>query len=324
MAVLAIDIGGSKIRAGVVDVAGRVTGRAGCALTGPLTAAGVLGAAVALGRESLREGGAVEAVGVTIPGLADPAAGVWVYAPFSGIRDVPVADELGAVFGVPVAVENDVNACALAEMRFGACTGVADFVWVTISNGIGGAVVTGGRLLTGVDNAAGEIGHLIVAEDGPRCGCGHVGCAEANAAGPAIARRYRAAVRGSAQAAGSDGPVVEPGGAAEADAAAIAALARGGDPVARRVYEDTGDLLGRALASVVSLLNPQAVILGGGVSQSFDLFGPRLRATLEARAFAAALPGLRVEPTTLGVVAGLLGAACVGLAGTPGRPDVRT
>lgn len=290
--VLAIDVGGSKIVAAVVDAAGVVSGRVQRPLAVSQDQAGVMAAVKSLAHEAAGVG--VDAIGVTIPGLADPEAGLWVYSPFSGIRDVPVKRLLEDEFRLPVGIENDVNACARAEMRFGLCADGQSFIWLTVSNGIGGCVVVDGRVMTGADNCAGEIGHVIVVEDGVLCGCGHHGCAEVYGAGPAIARRWR-----------------EAGGAPGLDAKAIAELARRGDATARRVFGDTGYFIGKALAPAVSLLNPHKVVLGGGVSLSFDLFQEQLWAALGALAFPAALEHLTVEPTALGYDAGLLGAAAI-------------
>ena len=301
--VLALDIGGSKVIAGVVDRNGKVSGRVQQPLAST-DASGVLEVVVRLAHQAMAAGD-VRAVGATIPGLADPSAGVWVFSPFSGIRNVPVVALLQDELRLPVAIENDVNACARGEMMFGSCSSTTDFVWVTISNGIGGCVVVGGRIVDGADNCAGEIGHIIVDEGGALCGCGHRGCAEATAAGPAILRRYHR------EKDASDDQAL--------DARAIAELARGGDEVARRVFDETGVFLGKALASVVSLLNPQKVVLGGGVALSMDLFLPGVLRTLDELAFPAARRNVRIEGTKLGYDAALLGAASVAFAANRAR-----
>ena len=291
---LAVDIGGSKVLCGVVAEDGAVLR----AQAEPLDkAAGLDGLMAAIRRcaDAALGGARAEAVGATIPGLADAARGLWVYAPFSGLADIPIAQMLADTFRAPVAIENDVNACALAEMRFGACRDIRDFIWVTVSNGVGGAVVLDGRLYTGAQGNAGEVGHLCVEEDPAkalRCGCGRDGCLEAMASGTGLARRY-----------------AEPGVTAKD----IGARARAGEPKACAAMAQTGAYLGNAIAACVNILNPSAVILGGGVSQDFDLFSDALMGAYQARVFTRANPDTRILPTALGYHAALLGAAALAL-----------
>jgi len=240
-------------------------------------------------------------MGATIPGLADPERGLWVEASFSGIRELPFASIMEAELGLPVKIDNDGNACAKAERLFGCCKGADYFIWMTVSNGIGGAIFINGSLYSGSCGNAGEIGHVIV-EEGPNarpCKCGHSGCAEMQASGLGIARNY-----------------LSLGGKPEIDgeppnARTIDALARTGDKTAVEAYELEGLYLGRAIGAAVNLINPQKVIIGGGVSLGFDLFWPSLSKTLETHVYRNANPGLVVEPTALGYNAGLLGAAAL-------------
>ncbi|MCL2104937.1 MAG: ROK family protein [Kiritimatiellaeota bacterium] len=300
--VLAVDIGGSKVLCGVVDGTGQVLCSQGEPLDKDTGLDGLMSAVRRCGERVLQQCNPVkktqvgiDAVGATVPGLADAKRGLWVYAPFSGLSDIPIARMLSEMFGAPAAIENDVNACALAEMRFGACREVRDFLWVTVSNGVGGAVVLDGRLYTGAHGNAGEVGHLCVEEDPAkalRCGCGRDGCLEAMASGTGLARRY-----------------AEPGVSAKD----IGARARAGEPKAREAMARTGEYLGRAIADCVNILNPSAVILGGGVSQDFDLFSDALVRVYRARVFARANPDVRIRQTALGYNAALLGAAALGL-----------
>jgi glucokinase len=249
-----------------------------------------------------------EAIGATIPGLADAKQGLWVEASFSGIRNLPFAEIMEKEFGLPVKVENDVNACAMAERHFGCCGGpgyekVDDFLWITVSNGIGGCVFANGKLYQGACGNAGEIGHVIVEEglNARPCKAGHRGCAEMHASGRALAKNYLAL--GGSWA--IDGLVP--------DAKAIDALARKGDAAAIAAYELEGLYLGRAIGAAVNLLNPAKVVIGGGVSLGYDLFKPALEASLEKHIYRNANPRLIVEPSPLGYNAALLGAAVLGL-----------
>ncbi|MCL1920811.1 MAG: ROK family protein [Kiritimatiellaeota bacterium] len=302
---LAVDIGGSKVLCGIVAEDGTVLRAHGepldCAkgldgLTGAIrrcAEAVISHTPPASPQQSnpVNPVKKIDAVGATIPGLADAKRGLWVYAPFSGLSDIPIAQMLAEMFRAPVAIENDVNACALAEMRYGLCRDVRDFLWVTVSNGVGGAVVLDGRLYTGARGNAGEVGHLRVEGDPAkalRCGCGRDGCLEAMASGFGLARRY-----------------AEPGVTAKD----IGARARAGEPKACAAMAQTGAYLGTAIATCANILNPSLVVLGGGVSQDFDLFSDALTQAYEAHVFARANAGLRILPTALGYNAALLGAA---------------
>jgi len=295
----AVDIGGSKLVAGLVAPDGRVIARSRFDYACPVGAELLLDK-VCEGYRALTRGcpsARPVAAGVSVPGLTDGREGVWVYSPFSGIRDVPVARLLRAEIGLKVRIQNDVNACALAEKAFGACREVDDYLWVTVSNGIGGALVLGGRLYEGAVGHAGEIGHFLVSPGGARCGCGRRGCLEAEAAGPAISRMYR-----------------EWTGKA-LSAKQIAQAAGEGDGPARRAFFESGRHIGRALAEAANLLNPACAVLGGGVALSFDLLEGGLRESLAEGLFEAANPNFRVIPTGLGYDASLLGAAVLAMEG---------
>jgi glucokinase len=240
-------------------------------------------------------------MGATIPGLADPKRGLWVESSFSGIRELPFVSIMETEFGLPVRIENDGNACAMAEKLFGCCKEADHFIWVTVSNGIGGAVFINGGLYTGSSGNAGEIGHVIV-EEGPSarpCKCGLFGCAEIHASGLGLAKNY-----------------ISIGGRWEIDgqpptALTIAGFARTGDRSAIKAWELEGIFLGRAIGAAVNLLNPEKVIIGGGVSLGFDLFWPSLSKTLATHVYGSANSNLVVEPTALGYNAALLGAAAL-------------
>ena len=242
----------------------------------------------------------IQAIGVTIPGLAEPISGTWVYACFSGISNFPIAQILAGKYDKPVFIENDVNACALAEKYFGGCREVENFLWVTVSNGVGGGLVLRNDIFSGSFGNAGEIGHFCVEEDEREailCGCGNYGCAEAQAAGPSIAKRFR-------KLTGQDATAVE-----------IAGYAKHGSADAIAVYEKTGYYLGKAIAASINLINPGKVILGGGVSQSFELFAPTMYETIQRQIFRDANQNFVIETTQLGADAALAGAAALAIRG---------
>lgn len=296
--VLAIDIGGSKLMMGCVDDSGQVLEKINIKLSGSVTQESLTDA-VKQGAEQLdlRE---VCAVGVNIPGLADVKQGIWVHAPYSGVSDFPVVQEFKKIFNLPVYIENDVNACALAEKLFGLCKNINDYIWITISNGIGGSVILNGELYGGSAGNAGEIGHFIVEENqGFKCGCGNAGCLEAMAAGPGIARLYELI---SGKQVSSDMRSKE-----------VGELARAGDAHALAAFEKAGYYIGRSLAYAVNFVNPEMVVLGGGVMMDDALLIPALELNFRKFVFREANKNVKIIKTGLGYDAALLGAATLAL-----------
>ncbi len=295
---LALDIGGSKYLVGIVAEDGKILASRKGAWP-ELTPEAVLDTVCGEAQAVLKETGAAPAAcGITVPGLADPARGMWVEAQFSGIRDFPVCEAVSARLGIPCFCDNDAQAYSLAEMIFGCCGNERDFLYVNVSNGVGGSVVSGGRLLYGSRGAAGEFGHCVVIPGGRPCKCGSRGCLEMYAAGPGIARSYAEA------------------GGGTADAKEIAERARAGERTALDVYDRVGRLLGSVIAKGVNILNPSRVVLGGGVVGAFDLFGPALKETVREEVYTNANPEVEILPTPLGYMAGLYSAAAIAVSRT--------
>ena len=343
--ILSIDLGGSKMLSAITTVSidsdgarrAELSGIARRALSKDSGKEGVWDAILSAVDETMKLVDAswdeIDSIGCTIPGIADPKRGYWVYAPFSGIRDYPIAEELNARYCKPVFADNDVNACAWGEKVFGVCQNVDNYLWITISNGIGGGLVLDGKIYPGKFSGAAEIGHFNVVEDGALCGCGNRGCLEATAAGPGIARAYRELVKktilGSSDVSPADAldwvaylgrtygktnvesiyPDGEIEAAEKATAVMIADEARRGNPLALAVYRDVGKYVGRAASWVANLINPEKIVIGGGVAGAFDLFFPSLWETFQKCLFKQTNGSLTIEKTGLGYEAGLLGAA---------------
>ena len=302
-----VDVGGTKVAAGVIDEDGQVLAQVRRA-----TSAQLEGAAERTIAELVLELAAaypVEAVGVGAAGLVDETRSLVRFAPNLGWREEPLRSLLEAATDLPVVVENDANAAAWAEYRFGAARGRDDVVMVTVGTGIGGALVLGGVLHRGGFGLAGEVGHLVLDPDGPACGCGRRGCWEQFASGNALLRDARAMAAddrdGARQLLGlGDGT---PEGVAGPH---ITAAARQGDPVARAVFDRAGFWLGRGMAELAAVLDPGCFVVGGGVSEAGELLLAPARA-----AFAAHLMGADVRPhaeilaAELGNLAGMVGAA---------------
>lgn len=303
--ILCIDIGGSKILTGVMDEEGRVLASHKMLFHNPTkkqVAEAILAESAAVLTSAEWKGDGTEeidAIGVSIPGIADPDNGLWVYAPFSQIRTFDVRSLLMKQYGKPVFLGNDGNLCTLGEKKFGLAKDVSDFMWVTVSNGIGSGVFLNNRMFEGFSKGAGELGHVKVVDYGAKCPCGSRGCLETYGAAPGIVRRYLELT----------------GREEKMTAHEIGELARGGNREALRVFQDEGFYLGKAIAAAVNILNVPLVVIGGGVAGSFDLFEPSLKATLENFLYLGANAGLRVVKTALGYEASLIGAGTCALSG---------
>lgn len=311
-AAIGLDLGGTSMAGGILTAQGRLLHRREQPTPAAAGADGVLdrmreliGALLEQGRS---EGLDVRGIGLGIPGVVDTRRGVCAFSPNIPFRDTPIAGPIAEAFGLPAYVDNDVRVHTLAEWCFGAGQGVANFVVVKVGTGIGGGLVLGGRPYAGPTASAGEVGHQTLCPEGPPCGCGNRGCLEALAAGPAIARRAREALAGSDGASSRLRPLFEqdPGGVT---AAAVADAAQAGDPLAVRVLEETGRWLGIGLANLVTVLNPDLIIVGGRVSRAGDhLLGPARR-EVAARVMAVPARHVRIVASPLGDDAGPMGAA---------------
>jgi glucokinase len=260
----------------------------------------------------------IRGIGVSAPGPLDPRTGVIRHPPnMPGWDELPLKDLLQGQFGLPVCVGNDANLAALGEHHFGAGAGVDDLVYLTISTGVGSGVITGGRLVLGAAGLAAEAGHIAVEANGPRCACGNIGCLEALASGPAMARQGAAAVlRGEAPG------IAERtcGNASAVTGKMVVDSAAAGDPTARQIVERAGVYVGVAVVSLVHLFNPRVVILGGGIVLGARemLLGPVRRVVAE-RAMPPFREGLSIVPAALGDNVCLLGAAALWLSESAGE-----
>jgi len=240
----------------------------------------------------------VVAIGLAAPGPLDHERGVVHEAPnLADFREVRLADDLSAVLDRPVFLDRDTVVAAFAEAAYGAARGVSDFVYVTISTGIGGAIVTGGRILRGVSGTAGEIGHIPVDPAGPLCGCGHAGHVEALASGGNIARAFGVET-----------------------AAEVFTAARAGDERARQILDRAQRALGDLAVALVNVLNPARIVVGGGVTAGAPafVFGA-MRDAVRERAFAVPGRAVQIVPAALGDDVGLVGATFMARERAEGR-----
>ncbi len=302
--VLAIDIGGTKLAAAVVSSDGAVLARARAATAAPPDAESLFTALERLCR------GALDAAGVDVEALGVGCGGPMAY-PEGRVsplnipvwRGFPLRDRLARAFELPCIVDNDAKAMALGEQWKGAGRGSGNMLGMVVSTGVGGGAIVDGRLLHGERGNAGHVGHVVVWPGGPPCGCGARGCVEGIASGTAIARRVAAA-----QAEGVS--TVVPAGAT---AAQVAEAARAGDALARRLFEEAGEAVGRGIASTAALLDLELVAIGGSIAlKAWDLLGPPLLAEVQRSARLDFTRDLRVLQAVLGDAAGLIGAAALG------------
>ena len=308
-AVLAIDIGGTKLALGLVDGAGRILQRDEIptrAAEGPERVLGRLVELASAMRERATPAYAVRRVGIACAGPLDREAGLILDPPnLPGWTRIALVERMERALALPAVLDNDANAAALGEFRYGAGQGARSLVYLTVSTGIGGGIILDGRLWHGFGDSAGEIGHMTIDPAGPPCGCGNHGCLEALASGPAIARRAREALRGGRPSRLRDLP--------EATAADVVRLAGEGDALATEVWDAAVHALALGVGAAITILAPERVIIGGGVAQAGDaLFAP-LRREVRQRVKLVAVESVPILPAALGRDVGILGAAALAL-----------
>jgi glucokinase len=313
---LGIDLGGTKIFAGLVERDGRIVAkeyRKTEAREGPeavfdrLTdVATQLLTAEGIDRQR------VTAIGVAAPGPIDTMGGLVTAPPnLPGWHDVPLAEVIEKRLSLPTFLENDGNAAALAEYRFGAGRGCEHMVYVTASTGIGGGFILDGQPYRGTSGAAAEVGHMTLLPNGPLCGCGNRGCLEALASGTAIAREACERV-----ARGVPTLIAElaEGDLSNISAKLVAQAADEGDIEAQLILDEAMGYFGIGMANLVNLLNPRIIVIGGGLTNMGErLFDP-VRRTIDRRAFRTSAHAVEVRAAQLGHDVGLLGAAAVAMA----------
>jgi glucokinase len=288
-----------------VTADGKVVSRVERPTEAPRGPAAVLANLVELIRRLLASHPAVDAVGVACAGQIHPVTGDVVYAPNLGWRDVPLRSALQQALGCPVTVENDVRAAAWGEFAFGAGSGARSLVAVYVGTGVGSGAVLDGTLWHGATNAAGEIGHTQVVWDGLDCPCGRRGCLEQYVSGSGFQRRLRLALTAGVS---TRLAAVTRGDASQLTAAMVQVAAEAGDDFAREVWDDAERFLTLAIANYVTLLNPEALVLGGGVIETVPRLFEAVAAGVPERTTILAR-GLRIEPAHLGDWSGVVGAA---------------
>ena len=304
---IGIDLGGTKIAGGVVDERGvilaqsrRVTPQRDAAATGV--------AIIEVVRELVAQH-AVDSIGIGAAGFIDEKRSRVLFAPNLGWVNEPLRDQVEALTGLPVVVENDALAAAWGEFRFGAGQGYSNLVLVTVGTGIGGGVIVDGRPLRGAYGVGSEIGHLQMVREGLVCGCGLLGCWEQYASGTALVRTARQ-IAGRRLTEGTLLLSLGDGTPEGIEGSHITVAAREGDPVAVSAFDEVGEWLGQGMADLAAVLDPGCFVLGGGVSEAGDLLLVPARASfLEHLTGRERRPIAEVVLASLGNEAGIVGAA---------------
>lgn len=305
--VLAVDLGATNIRAALVTRDGKIVRRA----SRSTSVAGEPRAVVDRMAASIAE---IEAgidadipIGIASPGPLDPRAGTILFTPnLPDWRDVPLVAWMEEATGRRVALQNDGNCGALGEVDFGSAAGVDDLVYLALGTGIGGGIISGGMLVDGRRGLGAEVGHVVIALDGPRCTCGSIGCLEAFASGWAIRRDAELV------AATADGDRLrELAADGELHAGIVAAAAEEGDPAAAAIMRRAGRALGAAIGAFANLFNPSMVVIGGGVAGVGETLLSHTREAIPQHSFIDMRRDLTIGYSSLGNDTGLLGAAAL-------------
>jgi len=312
---IGLDIGGTKIAGGVVDRTGRVHAELQ-APTPPRSGAVVIAAILLDLVDRLRAGRDIAAVGVGAAGIVRWPEGRMLWAPNNAYRDWAIRDELERETGLPAVVDNDANVAGFAEARLGR-TPFRQMLFLTVGTGIGGGLVLDGEIYRGPTGMGAELGHMIVDPLGPRCGCGLHGCLEAVSSGTALTRMGR-----EAAAADPDGLIARLGRAdGVVTGHTVTAAAQQGDPVAHDLFARLGRWLGIGIASLATIFELDAVVVGGGVIRTGDLLmDPARRAAREYAYAPEARPVPPVYPATFGDAAGMIGAGLLALEHADRKP----
>lgn len=305
-----IDIGGTKIAIALADLEGNVLSFSRFATEVELGPHRILERAIEEIEAMVKGSEAVlSAVGVGCGGPLDRERGIILSPPnLPGWDEFPIVRIIEERLRAPVLLDNDANAAALGEQRHGAGRGFGNLVYMTLSTGIGGGLIIGGEILHGVGDGAGEVGHITVLPGGPMCRCGERGCLETLCSGTAIARRARERLLAGAESAMTE----MAGGPDKVTARTVADAAREGDPLAAEIWTETVHYLSIGIGSIISILAPEAVILGGGVSTAGEqLLGP-LRQQLRGRVRMVPIEKVKILQAELGGDSGIHGALLLG------------
>ncbi len=313
--ILGIDLGGTKILTAVANSQGEILSRDHSITPAKKGHEAVIQSILESAYRALEQAdvaiSALIAIGVGAPGISNPETGILFTSPnLPGWRDVPLRDIMQERLGKKTFLINDANAAALGELYFGAAQGARNFIYITISTGIGGGIIIDGKIYIGAIGAAGEVGHMTIDDDGPICNCGNRGCWETLASGTALAREAKHRIKEGVRT--SILKYAE-GDLEKVTAQVIHNAAEHGDNLAKELIARTGYYVGVGLANLINIFNPELIVIGGGLSNIGDmLLGPAFKVAGE-RAYKEAFQAVRFASAELGRNSGVLGAAAFAL-----------
>ena len=315
MMYIGVDLGGTGIKAGVVTEKGEILSKGSTPTKNERPYAAIIADIAALCRRVVGEAGVtmqdISAIGVGVPGICDPRTGVIPFCTNLGWHEVPFVDEMHKHIDLPVIVSNDATVAGYAESIAGVSAGTSSSVFVTLGTGVGGGVVIGGKPYSGAHGVGSEIGHMILQMDGEPCTCGNRGCFERYASATAIIREARKAVEQHPESA----IMARCGGKPERiNAKTVIDCAKEGDATAKAVFAQYVKGLALGLVSIINILDPEVIVLGGGVSMAGAFLLDAVREAMKPYVFYKTMPYARVELAQLGADAGIIGAALLGKA----------
>lgn len=309
--VIGVDLGGTKINTGIVDENGRVLRSIKAptlAKEGPYPVIERIKKSIHdVLDETNMDLGCIGGIGIISPGPIDSDKGLVINpSNLPGWDHIPIVNILKEEFKLPVMLDNDANAAALAEYLFGAGKGLKHFVYITVSTGIGGGVIIDGKLYRGANSNAAEVGHMTMDYKGPKCNCGNIGCFEAFASGTAIARFANEAVQR-----GRNTLIKEIAGESDITAQHVFEAAVLKDPVALELIENEAFYLGIGISNIITFANPERIAIGGGVSKQWDMFYEGMMATIRERTLKPMVDVCQIVKSELKDNIGILGAAAI-------------
>jgi len=313
--VLGVDLGGTKILTVVTNSQGKMLSHDHSITPAPKGHEAVIQSILESAHRALEQADVViselTAIGLGAPGLSNPETGILFTSPnLPGWRDVPLRDIMQERLGKKTFVINDANAAALGEFYFGAARGIRNFIYITLSTGIGGGIIIDGKIYSGAIGAAGEVGHMTIDDEGPICNCGNRGCWEALASGTALAKEARHRIKE-----GVATSILEyaEGDVEKVTAQVIYSAAEQGDSLAKELIARTGYYVGVGLANLINIFNPELIVIGGGLSNIGDMLLEPAFKVAEERAYKEAFQAVRFASAELGRNSGVLGAAAFAL-----------
>jgi len=313
--ILGVDLGGTKILTAVTNSQGKILSRDHSITPAKKGHEAVMQSILESAQRALEQADVaiseLTAVGIGAPGLSNSETGILFTSPnLPGWQDIPLRDIMQEKLGKKTFLINDANAAALGEFCFGAARGARNFIYITLSTGIGGGIVIDGKIYTGAIGTAGEVGHMTIDDNGPICNCGNKGCWETLASGTALAREAKHRIKEGARTS-----ILEyaKNDVEKVTAQVIYSAAEQGDSLSKELIARTGYYVGVGLANLINIFNPELIVIGGGLSNIGDmLLGPALK-TAGERAYKEAFQAVRFASAGLGRNSGVLGAAAFAL-----------